>query len=94
MSTPHDASEGASASNQTWGTSRESHVRSMLKAFSWRIVATTTTTLIAWWMTGEVGTALSIGSIEFFIKFFVYYAHERIWQLVPRGAVRKLLGRN
>lgn len=88
MSTPQDASDSASAH----GPSRESHVRSMLKAFSWRIVATTTTTLIAWWMTGEVATALSIGSIEFFIKFFVYYAHERIWQMVPRGAIRNLLG--
>ena len=70
----------------------ESHLRSMLKAFSWRIVATTTTTAIAYSMTGQIGTALSIGGIEFFIKFFIYYAHERAWQLVPRGAIRHLFG--
>ena len=72
---------------------RESHVRSMLKAFSWRIVATTTTTTIAFIATGQVRTALTIGSVEFFIKFFIYYLHERIWQLVPRGAVRNMFTR-
>jgi uncharacterized membrane protein len=70
---------------------RESHLRSVLKAFTWRILATTTTTIIAYLWTGEVGTALAIGGIEFFVKMFVYYAHERAWQLAPRGTVRKLV---
>ena len=71
---------------------KESHTRSILKALSWRIVATATTTLIAWIMTGQVATALSIGGIEFFAKVPVYYFHERAWQLVPRGAVRRIYG--
>ena len=71
---------------------KESRLRSVLKAFSWRIVATTTTTTIAYLTTGGIGTALTIGSIEFFAKIPVYYAHERIWQIAPRGAVRKRFG--
>ncbi len=70
---------------------RESHLRSLLKAFSWRIVATTTTAIIAFIITGEVEAALLIGGIEFFAKFFIYYGHERAWQMVPRGAVRQIV---
>jgi len=64
---------------------RETRLRSLLKAFSWRIVATLTTALIAYGITGEIDTALAIGGIEFFLKFAIYYAHERAWQWVPLG---------
>lgn len=70
---------------------RESHLRSLLKAFSWRVVATTTTAIIAWFVTGDVMAAVAIGSIEFIAKFFIYYLHERAWQLVPRGTIRHLI---
>ncbi|MBO6557001.1 MAG: DUF2061 domain-containing protein [Pseudomonadales bacterium] len=69
---------------------RESHLRSLLKAFSWRIVATTTTGIIAYFITGDVMAAITIGGIEFIAKFFIYYAHERAWQLVPRGTIRQM----
>ena len=62
---------------------RETRLRSLLKAFSWRIVATLTTALIAYGITGEIETALAIGGIEFFLKFAIYYAHERAWLWVP-----------
>lgn len=70
---------------------RESHLRSLLKALSWRIVATTTTGIIAFFITGDVMAAITIGSIEFVAKFFIYYVHERAWQLVPRGTVRQIV---
>ena len=70
---------------------RESHIRSILKALSWRVVATLTTGLIAYFITGEIETAIAIGSIEFFLKFLIYYFHERAWQLIPRGTIRHLL---
>lgn len=68
-------------------TYRDSHIRSLLKATSWRVLATLTTTLIALFITGEVGTALTIGGIEFVVKFLIYYLHERAWQLSPLGRV-------
>lgn len=92
MNDPDKSPSTEQADSQKELVPTESHLRSMLKAFSWRIVATTTTTTIAYSMTGQIGTALSIGGIEFFIKFFIYYAHERAWQLVPRGAIRSLFG--
>ena len=63
----------------------DSHIRSLAKALSWRIVATLTTATIAYFITGELDTAAMIGGIEFVLKFFIYYAHERAWLLVPRG---------
>jgi uncharacterized membrane protein len=68
---------------------KESNVRSLLKALSWRVIATLTTILIAWMVSGEIGPALAIGGIEFFTKFFVYYGHERLWQIIPRGTIRR-----
>jgi uncharacterized membrane protein len=71
---------------------KDSHLRSILKGISWRIIATTTTTTIAWLATGDVTTALTIGGFEFLIKLLVYYLHERAWLLVPEGGVRKFFG--
>ncbi|NCF44386.1 MAG: DUF2061 domain-containing protein [Proteobacteria bacterium] len=58
---------------------KNSHLLSLAKAFSWRIVATLTTAIIAFFVTGEVDTAILIGGIEFFLKIGIYYAHERLW---------------
>ena len=71
-------------------TYRESHLRSLLKAFSWRILATLTTASIAYAVTGQIDTALLIGGVEFGMKLVIYYVHERVWQLIPRGTVRRL----
>ena len=70
---------------------KESHIRSILKGFTWRIIATSTTVTIAYFITGEVGSALKIGAIEFVGKIFIYYLHERMWQVIPRGTIRKKL---
>jgi uncharacterized membrane protein len=70
---------------------RESHLRTVLKTLSWRIVATTTTIIIAYFVFGDVSRALAVGGIEFIAKMGIYYAHERVWQLVPRGTVREIL---
>ena len=61
----------------------DSHLRSLSKAFSWRIVATLTTAVIAYFVTGDVQAAVMIGGVEFVLKFFIYYLHERAWQLIP-----------
>lgn len=72
---------------------KESHTRSILKGITWRIIATTTTISIAYLITGEVSDALKIGAIEFVGKVFIYYLHERAWQMVPRGRIRRFFKR-
>jgi uncharacterized membrane protein len=63
----------------------ESPMRSALKGFTWRLVATFTTVVIAYCITGEQAQALQIGAIEFVAKLVVYYFHERAWVRVPFG---------
>ncbi len=61
---------------------QSSRTRSLVKALTWRITATLTTAAIAYLVTGELKTAVMIGSIEFVLKFMAYYGHERVWNFV------------
>ena len=63
----------------------------MIKGLTWRVLATTTTIVVAYIITGETEVAITIGAIEFVAKLLVYYVHERAWQKVPRGTIRKLI---
>lgn len=61
-----------------------SHIRSILKGISWRVVATTDTILVVWVITCvfsecSIENAIKIGASEFLIKLTIYYFHERIW---------------
>jgi len=69
---------------------RETHVRSLLKGLSWRIVASITTFVIAYVITGSTRLAIEIGAVEVVTKIFFYYIHERAWQLLPRGTIRHI----
>lgn len=68
----------------------ESHLRSVIKGLTWRVIATSTIFIITYFTTGEIKTAATIAGIEFPVKLFIYYLHERAWLLVPRGKIRKL----
>ena len=60
----------------------DSHRKSLVKSISWRVLGTLDTIVISWILTGELTLALSIGSIEIFTKLFLYYAHERFWNII------------
>ncbi|WP_422106670.1 DUF2061 domain-containing protein [Winogradskyella sp.] len=74
---------------------KESHIRSILKGISWRIIATTDTIAVVLLITCIYGNcsienAIKIGTLEFAIKLLVYYLHERIWQnILERKTVNK-----
>ncbi|MDT0558050.1 DUF2061 domain-containing protein [Ichthyenterobacterium sp. W332] len=69
-----------------------SHIRSILKGISWRVIATTDTVLVVLLVTCLIGecsleNALKIGATEFIIKLLIYYLHERTWiRLLKREA--------
>ncbi|MDD4855062.1 MAG: DUF2061 domain-containing protein [Sulfuricurvum sp.] len=67
---------------------RDKHYRSVLKAVSWRTVGTIDTMVIAFFITGNLIWALSIGSIEVFTKIVLYYFHERIWDTTNFGRIK------
>ena len=58
---------------------QDSVKKSMMKTISWRVMATTTTFLISWIVTGSIVAGGAIASIEFWAKLALYYAHERAW---------------
>src|SRR5258708_12891662 len=63
----------------------DSHVRSIGKAISWRIVGTIDTFVITLVITGNFVVAGSIASVESISKIILYYLHERVWSNVTLG---------
>ncbi|SKB74946.1 Uncharacterized membrane protein [Salegentibacter holothuriorum] len=63
----------------------EKPLRSILKTVSWRIVGTIDTIVISWVLTGEIETALAIGSVELVTKMILYFGHERLWNMISFG---------
>ena len=63
----------------------ETKRRSIVKAITWRTLGTIDTIVIAFVLTGEIKTAISIGGIEIFTKMILYFFHERIWNMIKWG---------
>lgn len=57
----------------------ESHIRSIIKGISWRIVGTLDTIFISYILTGHISTAIKIGVTEVITKVVLFYLHERLW---------------
>ena len=64
---------------------KESHLRSFAKAFSWRVFGTIISVIVGYLLTHAIKVAISIGFIEFFSKIFLFYFHERLWDLLSWG---------
>jgi len=63
----------------------ESHLRSVVKAVTWRIGGTGLTFVVVLALTGKVQLAAEIGLIDTVLKIGAFYAHERIWDKVKIG---------
>lgn len=57
----------------------ETIVRSIVKAYSYRICGSLTTVIISYLVTGHIVMSMTIGATELFIKPFIYWCHERVW---------------
>lgn len=68
--------------------SGDNAIRSLVKAYSYRICGTTTTIVISYLVTGRIAVSLSIGASEIVVKPFVYWFHERIWNKVNWGKLK------
>ena len=53
--------------------------RHVAKTITWRLIATGTTILLAWIISGDPMIGLKVGVWEFSIKMILYYVHERVW---------------
>jgi uncharacterized membrane protein len=61
------------------------HLRSLIKAVSWRIFGSLDTFVLSMIFTGNAKYAVSIASAEALTKIALYYVHERAWRRVKWG---------
>jgi adenylylsulfate kinase len=64
---------------------REKKRRSIVKTISWRVIATTTITLIVFVFSGKFKLALAVGGVEAIVKTALYFFHERAWDKINFG---------
>jgi uncharacterized membrane protein len=67
----------------------ETHMRSIAKAVTWRIVATLTTMLLVFIFTGNLVVSGGVGLTEVLSKTVIYYLHERAWNATGFGRTPK-----
>ena len=63
--------------------------RHIAKTITWRLLATATTIVLAWIISGDPMIGLQVGGWEFFIKMFLYYVHERAWYKINFGLLSR-----
>jgi len=63
----------------------EKPVRSLVKAISWRLVATLTTIFLVFIFSRDLVLGTIVGITELVLKTLIYYIHERIWNLSNFG---------
>ncbi len=67
----------------------EIHWRSIVKAITWRVIASLTTLILVYIFTGNLALTITLGGIELAAKLIFYYLHERAWNGVKLGKVAK-----
>ena len=68
---------------------RESHLRSFVKAASWRATGTVDTFILSFFFTGSLKLAGSIAFTEVATKLVLFYLHERAWDRICWGRSTK-----
>jgi len=66
----------------------ESHVRSIMKAVTWRAGGTVVTFAVAWIVTRKFELAAQIGVLDTTIKLAAFYLHERMWMKIGFGKLK------
>jgi len=60
----------------------ESHLRTILKTVTWRIIATITAVIVTYYYTHDWRLSLVAGGVMAIFKTIFYYIHERVWNLI------------
>ncbi len=57
----------------------DSHKKTILKAISWRAIATLVLVVTVYLFTEKPMLSMGIAAADITVKFLLYYLHERIW---------------
>ena len=68
---------------------RIANQRHLYKTFSWRVVGSFTTLIVAWIVTGNPLTGFKIGLVETLTKMILYYVHEKMWYRISFGLIER-----
>jgi adenylylsulfate kinase len=63
----------------------ESHSRSIAKAISYRVLASTSTMLIFYLFSRDVTLSVGAGALDMVVKIGLYFFHERLWNHIQFG---------
>lgn len=63
--------------------------RHLAKAVTWRIIASITTALIAWFFGLPPKAVGAVFVVDLILKFVMYYAHERVWYKHIKYGIKK-----
>ena len=55
--------------------------RHITKTITWRLIGSTDTFVLSWFISGNIEIGLKIGAFEIFSKMLLYYFHERFWRM-------------
>jgi len=64
---------------------KEAHLRSILKAVSYRLLAAIATATIVFFFTRRIALSIGVGLVESVAKIICYYIHERVWSFIDFG---------
>lgn len=64
---------------------KEAHLRSILKAVSYRVLASIATMTIVFVFTRRIFLSVGVGLVESIVKIICYYLHERAWSFIGFG---------
>jgi len=64
---------------------KEAHLRSILKAISYRVLAAIATMTIVFVFTRRIVLSVGVGLVESIVKIICYYLHERAWSFIGFG---------
>ncbi len=63
----------------------ELHSRTLVKALTWKLLATTLAFATTYYYTGSTEVASKMAGTTFFVGLLAYYAHERVWNAIHWG---------
>jgi len=67
----------------------DSHVRSLAKAVSYRVLGSAATALVVYLFSGNMPLSASVGGLDMVLKIVLYFLHERLWNYIPFGRPKR-----
>ncbi len=67
----------------------EQHKRTLVKTITWRLIALFVTIVVVYIYSGDIKGSLAIGFSANIIKMALYYVHERVWNRISFGRIKR-----